>query len=170
MSIDRTPKQMREDSVLWRLAGYPDVAVGRYRDAADQVERLQRDLVALSQLRSQLEARYESVSRMLCDILFHLPPQAVKLEDGRVMIFKDPDPSRTLELIQGALQRAFDQARSADETSERQAAREDRAYCEGAQQALAIAAQSWPAAEKWLREGCGNRRAQALAVLSGEPT
>ena len=39
-SLDRTPEQMREDALMWARAGYPSVAVGRYRDAADQIERL----------------------------------------------------------------------------------------------------------------------------------
>jgi hypothetical protein len=38
--MDRTPEQMREDAALWARAGYPAAAVGRYRDAADQIERL----------------------------------------------------------------------------------------------------------------------------------
>lgn len=44
-STDRSSKQMREDSLAWRRAGYPDVAVGRYRDAADQMERMARVLI-----------------------------------------------------------------------------------------------------------------------------
>jgi hypothetical protein len=39
-ATDRTPAQMLEDCVLWARAGYPATAVGRYRDAADQLERL----------------------------------------------------------------------------------------------------------------------------------
>lgn len=38
----------------------------------------------------------------------------MKLEDGRVLIFKDSDPARTLELIQGALQRVVDATQSAE--------------------------------------------------------
>ena len=38
--MNQTPKQMREDALAWSRAGYPAVAVGRYRDAADQVQRL----------------------------------------------------------------------------------------------------------------------------------
>ena len=38
--MDRTPQQMREDALMWSRCGYPAVAVGRYRDAADQVQRL----------------------------------------------------------------------------------------------------------------------------------
>ncbi len=36
------PKQMREDASAWARAGYPGVAVGRYRDAAAEIERLRR--------------------------------------------------------------------------------------------------------------------------------
>lgn len=33
---------MRDDSIAWGRAGYPPVCVGRYRDAAEQIERLTR--------------------------------------------------------------------------------------------------------------------------------
>ena len=42
--MNQTPKEMREDALAWSRCGYPAVAVGRYRDAADQIQRL---LVAL---------------------------------------------------------------------------------------------------------------------------
>jgi hypothetical protein len=48
-ATDRTPAQMREDSLLWARAGYPATAVGRYRDAADQLERTQQQLFAAQQ-------------------------------------------------------------------------------------------------------------------------
>lgn len=38
--MDRTPEQMNEDATMWARAGYPAVAVSRYRDAADQIRRL----------------------------------------------------------------------------------------------------------------------------------
>ena len=46
--MDRTPEQMQEDASMWSRAGYPGVAVGRYRDAADQIQRLtaERDKMA----------------------------------------------------------------------------------------------------------------------------
>lgn len=110
MSISRTPKQMREDSSIWRRAGYPGVAVGRYRDAADQVERLERDVQTLAHIRDQLAARNESLVTMLCDILAGLPPEGVKLEDGRTLRFVDPDPRRTLEALQASIARARDAA------------------------------------------------------------
>jgi hypothetical protein len=43
-STDRSPAQMREDATLWARAGYPALVCGRYRDAADQIERLERRL------------------------------------------------------------------------------------------------------------------------------
>lgn len=49
MSTDRTPEQMREDSAAWGRADYPMVAIGRYRAAADQVERLERQVAWLRQ-------------------------------------------------------------------------------------------------------------------------
>ena len=45
MSLKRNHKEMREDSLAWARAGYPDVAVGRYREAADQMERMARVLI-----------------------------------------------------------------------------------------------------------------------------
>jgi hypothetical protein len=45
-SMDRTPQQMREDALMWSRAKFPAVAVGRYRDAADQIERLEKILRA----------------------------------------------------------------------------------------------------------------------------
>ena len=52
---------MREDAAIWAHAGYPAVAVGRYRDAADQVDRMFsvllkcRDaLPAITEVRRQL--------------------------------------------------------------------------------------------------------------------
>jgi hypothetical protein len=39
---DQTPAEMRDDASMWSRAGYPQVAVGRYRAAADQIERLRK--------------------------------------------------------------------------------------------------------------------------------
>jgi hypothetical protein len=64
------------------------------------------------------------------------------------------------------LRRELEKAQSsADETTERQAAMEDRAYCNGAQQAAAMAHQSLKAMDEWILSGCGGRSQQALAVL-----
>lgn len=46
-------------------------------------------------------------------------------------------------------------------------AMQDLAYVHGAQQALAMAHQSLEAADKWLNDGCGGRRLEALRVLKG---
>jgi hypothetical protein len=58
---DRKGKDMREESIAWRRAGYPEVTCGRYRDAADQVDRMFavllkcRDaLPAITEVRRQL--------------------------------------------------------------------------------------------------------------------
>lgn len=45
MSLDRKGSQMREDALLWAHAGYPAVAVDRYRDAADQIDRMAKVLL-----------------------------------------------------------------------------------------------------------------------------
>lgn len=54
------------------------------------------------------QARYEAQSKLLTDILLHLPAPPVKLDDGRVMEFVDPDPARTLRMLQLAIKRALD--------------------------------------------------------------
>jgi hypothetical protein len=54
---DRTPKQMREDSIEWSRAKYPVVAIGRYRDAADQIERLRQEILDLNARVTFLESR-----------------------------------------------------------------------------------------------------------------
>lgn len=64
--FDRTPRQMREDALMWSRAGYPEVAVGRYRDASYQIQGL-HDLLRLIQtdrgnwLHSDLQAQIEAV-------------------------------------------------------------------------------------------------------------
>jgi hypothetical protein len=45
--MDRTPREMREDALMWAHVGYPAVAVGRYRDAADQIQRLNKRVAEL---------------------------------------------------------------------------------------------------------------------------
>lgn len=42
--MDRTPAQMQDDASMWSRAGYPRVAVGRYRDAAEQLRRVTAEL------------------------------------------------------------------------------------------------------------------------------
>jgi hypothetical protein len=51
---DRTPQQMREDSSMWSRAGYPGVAVGRYRAAAEQIQRLNKRVAETDTLRTYL--------------------------------------------------------------------------------------------------------------------
>lgn len=52
--------------------------------AADEIERRLKESESLGHQWRTLDARLQSMSKLLTDILFHLPPQAVKLEDGRV--------------------------------------------------------------------------------------
>ena len=42
--MSQTPKQMREDALVWAHAKFPSVAVGRYRDAADRIQQLEAAL------------------------------------------------------------------------------------------------------------------------------
>jgi len=46
---------------------------------------------------------------------------------------------------------------------------QDRAYCNGAQQALVMAHDSLEAADAWFNAGCGGRREQARAALKDSP-
>jgi hypothetical protein len=59
--------------------------------------------------RDQVAAHNERLVKILSAITLCLPPPPVKLDDGRTMQFVDPDPARTLHL----LQRSIEQARSA---------------------------------------------------------
>lgn len=68
-STDRTPEQMFEDSVLWSRAGYPAVAVGRYRDAANQIKALQAELLKESQMHSDATREREQLRADLADAL-----------------------------------------------------------------------------------------------------
>jgi hypothetical protein len=77
------------------------------------IERLQDQAESMGHQWRELDARLQSTQKLLTDILFHLPSPPVKIEDGRVMEFVDPDPRRTLKLIQAALQRAVDASRGA---------------------------------------------------------
>lgn len=57
----RTPQQMREDAGLWVAAGYPTIAVARYRDAADEIERL---LVMLQLNHDTVVAQQREIARL----------------------------------------------------------------------------------------------------------
>lgn len=70
----------------------------------------ERTATKLQQQRDEFAARYESASKLLADILFHLPVEPVKLEDGRIMQFVDPNPAQTLGILQAAIKRARDAA------------------------------------------------------------
>lgn len=51
--MNKTPKEMREDALAWSRAGYPAVAVGRYRDAADQIAFVDAEVARLRGLVTQ---------------------------------------------------------------------------------------------------------------------
>ncbi len=68
-----------------------------------------RDLAHYAHHRDQLAAQNEHLVKILSNITLCMPPPPVKLDDGRTMQFVDPDPARTLKL----LQRSIEQARSA---------------------------------------------------------
>lgn len=72
-------------------------------------EDYDRDLMHYAHHRDQLAAQNEHLVKILSNITLCLPPPPVKLDDGRTMQFVDPDPARTLKL----LQRSIEQARSA---------------------------------------------------------
>jgi len=67
----------------------------------------------------------------------------------------------TLECLRDARKAVLATMRPTSETD----ARLDRAYCDGARQAQAIAHQSLIAMDQWISEGCGNR-AQAVKATA----
>ena len=44
--LDRDPMDMRDDARAWARLNYPAITVGRYADAADQIQRLASQLAA----------------------------------------------------------------------------------------------------------------------------
>jgi len=44
--LDRDPRDMRDDARAWARLNYPAITVGRYADAADQIQRLRSQLAA----------------------------------------------------------------------------------------------------------------------------
>lgn len=66
-----------------------------------------RDLTHLAHHRDQLAAQNEHLVKILSNITLCLPPPPVKLDDGRTMQFVDPDPARTLNLLQRSIQQAM---------------------------------------------------------------
>ena len=42
--LDRDPRDMRDDARAWARLNYPAITVGRYADAADQIQRLRAQL------------------------------------------------------------------------------------------------------------------------------
>ncbi len=60
---DRTPDEMREDALIWSRAGYPPVAISRYRDAADQIERLESELAAAHEHSATYQLEIERLTR-----------------------------------------------------------------------------------------------------------
>lgn len=60
----------------------------------------------LAHQRDDFMMRNEHLAKLLSDILLHVQPPEVKLEDGRTMRFVDPDPMRTLQSLSDAIERA----------------------------------------------------------------
>lgn len=57
--------------------------------------------------RDALAAQNERLVKILSAITLCLPPPLVKLDDGRTMQFVDPDPARTLKLLQKSIEQAM---------------------------------------------------------------
>lgn len=69
-------------------------------------EDYDRDVEHIVRHRDQLMAQNEQLVKILSTITLCLPPPPVKLDDGRIMQFADPDPARTLKLLQQSIKRA----------------------------------------------------------------
>lgn len=70
-------------------------------------EDYDRDVVHYMRHRDQLAAQNERLVKILSAITLCLPPPLVKLDDGRTMQFVDPDPARTLKLLQKSIEQAM---------------------------------------------------------------
>lgn len=82
-------------------------------DPDDDLRMLSRQLrrqyeTAVHQRRhmDQLAAQNDHLVKILSNITLCMPAPPVKLDDGRTMQFVDPDPARTLKLLQRSIEQA----------------------------------------------------------------
>lgn len=72
----------------------------------EEFELMQRTARSYAARCRELEAQNQHLIKILSTIALCEAPPPVKLEDGRVMQFVDPDPARTLKLLQKAIKEA----------------------------------------------------------------
>lgn len=67
--------------------------------AGQQIERLQRQCEVLRAERDQARARVDSAVKLLTSIHSCMYPSAVKMEDGRLMVFRPENPHEYLQAL-----------------------------------------------------------------------
>jgi hypothetical protein len=72
----------------------------------EEIDYMQRTARSYAARCRELEAQNQHFVKILSTIALCEAPPPVKLEDGRVMQFVDPDPARTLKLLQKAIEEA----------------------------------------------------------------
>jgi hypothetical protein len=72
-----------------------------------QLERSHQTMLHYLRHRNQLAVQNERLVKILSAITLCLPPPLVRLDDGRTMQFVDPDPARTLKLLQKSIEQAM---------------------------------------------------------------
>jgi hypothetical protein len=74
----------------------------------EELDYMQRTARSYAARCRELEARNEHLVKIFSSIMLCMAAPPVKLEDGRTMQFVDPDPARTLKLLQKSIQQAID--------------------------------------------------------------
>lgn len=77
------------------------------RTLSRQLGRANETAMHYMRHRDALAAQNERLVKILSAITLCLPPPLVKLDDGRTMQFVDPDPARTLKLLQKSIEQAM---------------------------------------------------------------
>lgn len=80
----------------------------------EEFEYMQRTARSYAARCRELEARNEHLVKIFSSIMLCMAAPPVKLEDGRTMQFVDPDPARTLRLLQKSIQQAIDAAKQSE--------------------------------------------------------
>ena len=83
------------------------------RTLARQLTRQHETAVYWKQQHDLRAAQLDHFVKIFSNIMLCMPAPPVKIEDGRMMQFVDPDPARTLRL----LQRSIEEARAAVEST-----------------------------------------------------
>lgn len=67
--------------------------------AGQQIEQLQRQIKVLRAERDQARARVDNAVKLLTGIHSCMYPSAVKMEDGRLMVFRPENPHEYLQAL-----------------------------------------------------------------------